>query len=140
MHRLLEALGNPQAAYPVVHVGGTKGKGSTASMLASILTASGYRTGLYTSPHVVGINERIQVNSQAIPEESLGNMVGQMQDTLEVARQREGGALSHFEVLTSLALNHFRQQQVEVAVVEVGLGGARDATNVFEERSCLPPS
>ena len=131
MHRLLARLGDPHAALPAVAVAGTKGKGSTAAMLSSILHHSGYRVGTYTSPHVTSLTERIAVGGMPISAAALDALVARHAAEAEAAQAEEGGALSHFEVLTALALAHFRAEGVEVAVVEAGLGGARDATNVF---------
>ena len=123
---LLRDMGNPQEQYKSIHVAGTKGKGSVSSMIASILQAAGYRVGLYTSPHLRRLTERIRVDKMEIAEEDLANGV----DAIEphVARIPD---LTTFEILTALAFRHFRIQNVECAVVEVGLGGRLDATNVL---------
>ena len=123
---LLRDMGNPQEQYKSIHVAGTKGKGSVASMIASILQAAGYRVGLYTSPHLRRLTERIRVDKMDIAEDDLAEGV----DAIEphVARIPD---LTTFEILTALAFRHFRIQNVECAVVEVGLGGRLDATNVL---------
>jgi dihydrofolate synthase/folylpolyglutamate synthase len=121
---LLEALGRPERRYLLVQVGGTNGKGSIAAMLATILKAAGRRVGLYTSPHLVSFRERIRVDGTAISEdalidgvEALGTLVARFDATV-------------FEATTALALDHFAREQVDVAVLEVGLGGRLDATTV----------
>jgi len=122
---LLSRLGDPQERYPTFHIAGTNGKGSTAAMVASVLVAAGYRTGLYTSPHLVNFRERIRVNGAMIQEEQVSVLVGRL-------RQEAGASLSptFFEFNTAMAFQYFAQEQVEVAVVEVGMGGRFDATNV----------
>jgi len=142
MHILAGALGKPQLKFPSILIAGTNGKGSTAATLASILDASLYRTGLYTSPHLRRVNERIQVSAADAPGNrlrSIGNddfarLYVQVNDAAtELVRE---GALpnppSFFEVLTALAFLQFAEQQVEVAVLEVGMGGRLDATNIVD--------
>jgi dihydrofolate synthase/folylpolyglutamate synthase len=126
VQRLLDALGNPERRFKSLHIAGTKGKGSTSAMLASILNAAGYRTGLYTSPHVHSFRERIQVNEALIPEADFARLAAQLRVIAEADKE-----LTTFEVATSLAFAYFAQAGVEVAVVEVGLGGRLDATNVI---------
>ncbi len=126
MRQLLQHLGNPHQAYPAIHIAGTKGKGSTAALMASALQAAGYRTGLYTSPHLEDFTERIQVDGYPIPRETLAALVEAMKPA--IARVPY---LTTFELTTALAFLYFARQQVEVAVVEVGLGGRLDATNVL---------
>ena len=128
MHLLLEALGNPHRRFRSVHVAGTKGTGSTAALLASALREAGYRTGCYSSPHVVSMEERVRVDDQEIELEELDALLAAAAPAAERLRPR---GLSHFELLTAVAFEHFAAHGVEVAVVEAGLGGARDATNVF---------
>ncbi|KAK9844056.1 hypothetical protein WJX81_003088 [Elliptochloris bilobata] len=130
MRKLLARLGNPQDALPVVHVAGSKGKGSVTAMLAAIMHAAGYRVGAYISPHVITLRERISVNSLPISLSAFDALVGGAAEDIGAVQQEEA-ALSHFEAMTALALRHFQQEQVDIAVVEAGLGGARDATNVF---------
>lgn len=125
METLLTQLGNPHRSYPVVHVAGTKGKGSVCAMLDAVLRAAGYRTGLYTSPHLHSFCERIQVNGQPIPPQDVVGLVD------EIAPQAETIAgLTWFEIVTAMGLLYLARRQVEVAIVEVGLGGRLDATNV----------
>eukprot|EP00873_Tetraselmis_striata_P042523 jgi/Tetstr1/462787/TSEL_007738.t1 len=134
MHRLLQSMGNPHHQFPVVQVVGTKGKGSTAALLTNILRAAGYTVGLYTSPHVLHEGERISCGPAGaghMPEDALQQLREAQAPVVGEAQAAEGGALSHFEVMTALAFTHFQQQKVDIAVVEAGLGGERDATNVF---------
>src|SRR5213593_2353020 len=121
---LLEALGHPEQRYRLVQVGGTNGKGSVAAMLAAMLRASGRRVGLYTSPHLVSFRERIRVDGEPIAEDAvvdgvdaLGTLVARLDATM-------------FETTTALGLDHFAREAVDVAVLEVGLGGRLDATTV----------
>lgn len=131
MHRLLHALGNPHDRWRAVHVAGTKGKGSTAALLSAILTAADYRVGTYSSPHVASFNERIALDCLPISDAELDGLVRRHAPAIEAAAAAEGGALSHFEVATALAFAHFAERKVDIGVVETGLGGVRDATNVF---------
>ena len=134
MRVLLEALGNPQNRFPGVLIAGTNGKGSTAATLASILQASGLRTGLYTSPHLVRINERVRINREAIPDGDFALLHDVVERTAE--RLVTDGELpwhpSFFEMLTAMAFEYFAREKVEIAVLEVGMGGRLDATNVVE--------
>jgi len=125
MHALMDTLANPHLQYPVVHVAGTKGKGSTAAMIAGVLQSAGYRVGLYTSPHMLDFTERIQVNRVPISHADLISTVNQLKPA--VARIER---LTTFEITTAAAFLYFFQEQVDIAVVEVGLGGRLDATNV----------
>ncbi len=122
----LHAIGNPEATFKIVHVAGTNGKGSTAAILASILRAAGFKTGLYTSPHLVRLSERIQVNGEQISDRELARLVSELKPVKEESTLK----LTHFEFVTALAFQHFANSGVEIAVVEVGLGGRLDATNV----------
>ncbi len=136
---LLEKLGNPHGQYRTLHVAGTKGKGSTCAFAASILQEAGVRTGLYTSPHLVDFRERIQVDGRPIPREDLAGLVERTRSAVELP----GAAppeLTYFEVITASAFLYFALRGVEVAVVEVGLGGRLDATNVLlPEVSAITP-
>jgi dihydrofolate synthase/folylpolyglutamate synthase len=132
MRILAAALGNPQDTFPSILIAGTNGKGSTAATLSSILVAAGYRTALYTSPHLVRVNERIQICGAQIPDEAFARLYFQVD---EVARRLvESADLPHppsfFEVLTALAFLYFAEQEVDIAILEVGLGGRLDATNI----------
>jgi dihydrofolate synthase/folylpolyglutamate synthase len=134
MRALLAALNHPERKFPGVLIAGTNGKGSTAATLASILRASGLRTGLYTSPHLVRINERIRINGAEISDDDFA----QLHDLVDRSAERlvEEGELpwhpSFFEMLTAIAFEYFAQNKVEIAVLEVGMGGRLDATNVIE--------
>jgi len=129
---LLERLGEPQRAYGVVHVAGTNGKGSVCALVESALRAAGLRTGLYTSPHLVRINERIGVAGQAIGDADLLSLIRDMAEPAQAVAQQLGQEPTFFEFVTALAFEHFRRKEVRIAVVEVGMGGRLDATNVVE--------
>jgi len=134
MRRLAQALGDPQRRFPSVLIAGTNGKGSTAATLASILRAAGYRTGLYTSPHLVEINERIQIDQEPISDAEFAVMY----DRVEKAAQElvSNGELpwhpSFFEMVTAMMFEYFSSAGVDIAVLEVGMGGRLDATNVVD--------
>jgi dihydrofolate synthase/folylpolyglutamate synthase len=128
MRAAVARFGHPERAWPSVHIAGTNGKGSTAAMVEAILRAAGYRTGLYTSPHLVDFTERMRVDGRTIPREAVVALVDEMRGGLE----RAGIALTHFEFVTLMAFEWFRRVGIEVGVIEVGLGGRLDATNVLE--------
>src|SRR5437879_2885380 len=136
MRVLLAALENPEKRFPGVLIAGTNGKGSTAATLASILSTSGLRTGLYTSPHLVRINERIRISGKEITDDDFCALHDLVERTAE--RLVKEGELpwhpSFFEMLTAIAFEHFARAQVDMAVLEVGMGGRLDATNVIEPR------
>jgi dihydrofolate synthase / folylpolyglutamate synthase len=141
MRVLLAALDNPERRFPSVLVAGTNGKGSTAATLASVLQASGLRTGLYTSPHLVRINERIRILGKKIEGEPISDSeFARLHDLVDRAAERLVGQgelpwhPSFFEMLTAIACEHFARRKVEIAVLEVGMGGRLDATNVVEPR------
>ncbi|MBI2619134.1 MAG: bifunctional folylpolyglutamate synthase/dihydrofolate synthase [Ignavibacteriales bacterium] len=125
IRRILRRLGNPERKYRSIHVAGSNGKGSTAAMLAAILTAAGYRTGLYTSPHLISFTERIRIDGKSIPRGEVVRLASQ----IEPAVERYG--LTFFEATTALAFKYFADRKIDVAVVETGLGGRLDATNVL---------
>jgi len=131
---LLHALGDPQLAFPSVLIAGTNGKGSTAATLASILNASGLRTGLYTSPHLIKANERIRIGDAEISDEDFAASYFRIHDAAD--RLLASGELpqppSYFEILTALAFLHFAERTIDFAVLEVGMGGRLDATNVVD--------
>lgn len=131
---LLEAVGNPQGKFPSVLIAGTNGKGSTAATLASILTASGLRTGLYTSPHLERANERIRIGGAEISDEDFARVYFAVKDAAEqlVASEKLAQPPSFFETLTAMAFLYFAEQHIDFAVLEVGLGGRLDATNVVD--------
>ncbi|MAT38816.1 MAG: bifunctional folylpolyglutamate synthase/dihydrofolate synthase [Ectothiorhodospiraceae bacterium] len=131
---LLRWMGNPQEAFPAIHVAGTNGKGSTCSFMASILQEAGYRTGLYTSPHLVRFNERIRVNGTAIPDEYLAAQAARIRPFIEERN------MTFFEATTAIAFQYFADEGVEIAVIETGLGGRLDATNILDpELSVITP-
>lgn len=133
MERLIQLLGDPLSRYPVVHIAGTKGKGSTSAFISNILREQGYSVGVYTSPHLQTIRERIVTGKKddIISVEALQNLFQGVRDIIINALQTEHLSLTHFEVLTALAFKYFAQEGVDIAVIEAGLGGARDATNVI---------
>ena len=131
---LTELLGDPQDAYPVIHLTGTNGKGSTAAMIESLLRASGLRTGRFTSPHVMTVNERIAIDGQSISDERFDEVWRDIEPYVAMVDERsiDGVSLTFFEVITAMAYAAFADAPVDVAVVEVGLGGTWDATNVAD--------
>ncbi|HEV2401778.1 MAG TPA: folylpolyglutamate synthase/dihydrofolate synthase family protein [Candidatus Sulfotelmatobacter sp.] len=134
MRVLLEGLGHPERSFRSVLIAGTNGKGSTAATLASILRASGLKSGLYTSPHLVRINERIRINGNEIADDEFARLHGEV-DRVAERLVADGGLPWHpsfFEMMTAIAFCYFAQQKVEIAVLEVGMGGRLDATNVVE--------
>lgn len=130
IRELLRRLGNPQEGLRVVHIGGTNGKGSTAAMIASVLRAAGYRTGLFTSPHLHSYTERYRINGVAIAEEEVASLINEVRPVLEQMVADGHEAPTEFEVSTALAFLWFARQQVDWLVLEVGLGGDIDSTNV----------
>jgi dihydrofolate synthase/folylpolyglutamate synthase len=129
---LLDLLGNPQKSFPSIHVGGTSGKGSTSTIIASIFRNAGYKTGLHTSPHLQILNERYQINNRIAPTTKLLECFKEIKPAIqEVARDNPFGPPSNFEAQVTLAFEFFRRENVDIAIVEVGLGGALDATNVL---------
>lgn len=130
---LAEALRHPEERYRSVHIAGTNGKGSTAAFTESILRAAGIRTGLYTSPHLERINERIRVNGEDIPDEEFAEAFTRIQALIEelLAQGKLRAHPTFFEIVTALAFEYFAQAKVEVAIFEVGLGGRLDATNIL---------
>jgi dihydrofolate synthase/folylpolyglutamate synthase len=131
MRRLCGKLGNPQNGLRTVHVAGTNGKGSTVNMIAAALYASGYRTGMFISPYVLDFRERIQVNGRCISQNELAAIAERVRRADEELA-REGLHATEFELVTACGLCYFRQQRCDVAVLEVGLGGRFDATNVID--------
>ena len=130
MERLLERLGNPHRAYRVIHIAGTNGKGSTAAFTTALCRAAVKRTGLYTSPHLSRFTERIRVDGEEIPQEQLVRLFERVRREAAAVAGLEG--LTFFEIVTALAFVWFQEARVEVAVIEVGLGGRLDATNVVD--------
>jgi len=132
MRVLLEALEHPERKFPAVLIAGTNGKGSTAATLASILHRSGYKTGLYTSPHLVRINERIRINGAAIGDADFALIHEAVDRTAErlVSESELPWHPSFFKMLTAIGFEYFARERVDIAVLEVGMGGRLDATNV----------
>lgn len=125
MQQMCEAIGNPQRYIRTIHVGGTNGKGSTTSLIASVLTTAGYKVGLFTSPHLVDFRERIRINGEMISEEEVVSFVERTRPLIESVGP------SFFEYTTLMAFEHFHTHEVDYAVIEVGLGGRLDSTNVI---------
>lgn len=132
MREFLHRLGDPQIGVRTVHITGTKGKGSTAAMIAAIAQAAGLKVGLFTSPHLVKVEERIQVNGEPIPAENLAAWMTSLQPIVKAMDTGPWAPLTFFEIVTALAWLHFRDRNVDLAVMEVGLGGRFDSTNVCE--------
>ena len=132
MKNLAGFLGNPQDEISSIHIGGTKGKGSTASFVHSILKNSGFKTGLYTSPHLASFRERIRINDELISEKEVASFL----EELKPAINKLGDMPSFFEIYTALAFLYFKSKKVDFAVYEVGLGGRLDATNVINPLVC----
>ncbi|MBI4506083.1 MAG: bifunctional folylpolyglutamate synthase/dihydrofolate synthase [Chloroflexi bacterium] len=142
VHALCELLGRPERRFPCVQIAGTKGKGSTAAMLESVLRAAGYRVGLYTSPHLHNFRERIRIGAQPIGEEDLAAAVAQVRIAAERVHRNHPdlGQLTTFELTTAAAFVHFAQQGVDCAVLETGLGGRLDAVTVVQPIATLMTS
>ena len=130
MEKLLSLVGNPHTKIRTVHIGGTKGKGSTATMLARMLEANGYKVGLYTSPHVVHLHERITVNSVMISEPQMRDLLNRIYTPVEKLSKTDPPTF--FEIMTALAFMHFVDTAVDIAIVETGMGGRLDSTNVIK--------
>ncbi len=131
IQELLNRMGNPQAAARTIHIAGTKGKGSVAAMIAQVLSTSGYRTGRYTSPHLHDLRERITIDGSMISEADFAAAMAEVKPFIESMKQDcSFRQFTYFEALTALALTYFRNERVDFQVLEVGLGGRLDATNV----------
>ena len=130
---LLSALGHPERKFPCVHLAGTNGKGSTAAILAGLLSRHGVRTGLYTSPHLVSICERFRINGKEISPERLAEILGRIKTRIE----RLGLPATYFEITTAAAFLYFAEEEVDIGVIECGLGGRLDATNVCRPVVCV---
>ncbi|KAK2983652.1 hypothetical protein RJ640_023186, partial [Escallonia rubra] len=133
MNRLMASLGNPQSKFKSVHIAGTKGKGSTAAFLSNILRAEGYSVGCYTSPHVRTIRERMSMGrlGEPVSAKAINDIFQRVRMTIDQAVELEKKCISHFEVFTAIAFSLFAEENVDIAIIEAGLGGARDATNVI---------
>jgi len=131
MVKMLEYVGNPHKSFPSIHITGTKGKGSTAIMMSTILEHTGLTTGLFTSPHLIDLKERIQINRQNISEQEFTDNLDDLRPYIQNLRDTEPSASpTFFEILTAVAMLYFKKEHVEMAVLEVGLGGRLDSTNV----------
>lgn len=124
--KLLAALGDPHQKFPSIHIAGTNGKGSTSHMIAAAFQAHGFRVGLYTSPHYKDFRERIKINGQFIPKRTVSHFVTKNQDVFQLVKP------SFFEMTVALAFDYFARQKVDIAIVETGLGGRLDSTNVLD--------
>ncbi|NJC71657.1 bifunctional folylpolyglutamate synthase/dihydrofolate synthase [Planosporangium thailandense] len=134
---LLEMLGDPQKAYPSIHVTGTNGKTSTARMIDALLRAHGLRTGRYTSPHLTTVRERITIEAQPIGEERFVDVYDEVAPVAKLLDERAGESLTYFDMTTAMAFAAFADAPVDVAVIEVGLGGVDDSTNVVHAGVCV---
>ena len=128
--RILKAIGNPHKEIQAIHIGGTNGKGSTAAMMSSILQREGYRVGLYTSPHLIRFTERVKVNGKEIEGEEVAALTGWMRKEIEAAGIAP--PFTFFDFTTAMALHYFKEKLVDLAILEVGLGGKLDSTNVVD--------
>jgi dihydrofolate synthase/folylpolyglutamate synthase len=127
---ILEAMGNPEREYPCIHVAGTNGKGSVCAMLESVLRSAGFRTGLYVSPHLVRFNERICVNGVEATDGELEALAQDVEGVERGVAERLGKPATYFEFSTAMMFEHFKRRKVDIAVIETGMGGRLDATNV----------
>src|SRR3989337_1914738 len=141
---ILKSLGNPHDKLNIIHVGGTNGKGSTSAMIAAVLQKAGYKVGLYTSPHLIKFNERIRINSREIPDRKIAELAGRIKSISDFGFRISDFKISNlksqitnhkcaptfFEFTTAMAFLYFAEEKVDIAVIEVGLGGRLDATNV----------
>lgn len=129
---LLKALGNPEKQLKFVHIGGTNGKGSTAACIAAVLQHAGYRTGLYTSPYILRFNERMQINGRQIADDELERLVDRIRPIADAMEDKP----TEFELITAIGMQYFYENQVDIVVLEVGLGGELDSTNVIDTPEC----
>ena len=129
---LLKLLGNPHDKLQVIHIAGSKGKGSTAALVASVLIHAGYKTGLFTSPHLITPRERCRIDDALILEEEVASYIEKLKPAIETVSASEFGRVSFFEIYTALAFTYFADKATDFAVIEVGLGGRLDATNVVK--------
>jgi len=136
MQRFSRELGNPHLDLRCIHIAGTKGKGSTAAMVASILKKAGYKVGLYTSPHLVSFRERIKINDEPISESDLCTLTEWMRPVLDKTDKKSDECPTFFEICTALAFLYFKEKKVDFCVLEVGMGGRLDATNIVNPLCC----
>ena len=130
-HKLLEYLGNPEKDLKLIHIAGTNGKGSTTSMITEILMGAGYKVGMYTSPFIEEFEERIQINRRNIPKETLANLIDEVKVAVERVIEEGYNHPTEFEIITVLMLLYFKKEKIDFGVIEVGLGGRLDSTNVI---------
>jgi dihydrofolate synthase/folylpolyglutamate synthase len=127
IEEILQHIGNPQNSYPTIHVAGTNGKGGVCSYIASILQENGLKVGLYTSPHIIEFNERIRINGTKIADEEIAKNYALIEEKTEKL------SATFFEITTAIAFNHFKNEKVDIAIIETGLGGRLDSTNIIEK-------
>jgi dihydrofolate synthase/folylpolyglutamate synthase len=138
MEKLLQPLGNPHLGTRTVHIAGTKGKGSTAAMISKVLSVAGYKTGLFTSPHLQTLRERVRINDAMISEADFAALITKLKPIVEkVNKEAAYGELTTFEILTAVVFAYFKSSKVDFQVLEVGLGGRLDATNVAKADVCV---
>ena len=127
---LCNILNNPQNNYPTIHVTGTNGKGSTSTLIANILSEAGYKVGLYTSPYINNFNERIQINSQQISNNDLDILITNLRKKID----EKNLEATFFELITAIAFDYFNKKKVDIAVIETGMGGKLDSTNIINSK------
>ncbi|NMB07590.1 MAG: bifunctional folylpolyglutamate synthase/dihydrofolate synthase [Tissierellia bacterium] len=130
--KLLELLGNPHLDMNYIHIGGTNGKGSTSSYIANTLKEAGYKVGLFTSPYLERFNERISINGEDIPDDKLGKITGKVKEKIEIMLNEGYEHPTTFEIVTTIAFVYFKEENVDYTILEVGLGGRSDSTNIIE--------
>ena len=130
MEYFMEELGHPEKKLKIIHIAGTNGKGSTTEMLANILTKNGYKVGKYISPHLIKYNERISVNGQDITDKEMENIIEKLKDKIEKYNKMSSTKVTLFELLTTMALYYFKEKDCDFVVLETGLGGLYDCTNI----------
>lgn len=133
----LSQLGNPQQGLQIIHVAGSDGKGSTCAMLTAVLQQLGYKVGLYTSPHLHSVRERIQINREWINKDAFVHWTNHLRNTMDEFSPGQSGFTTFFELITAMGFLYFQQEKVDFAVIETGLGGRLDATNVAEPKLCV---
>ena len=130
-YRLLEILGNPQEGLKLIHIAGTNGKGSTTSIITSLLMEKGFKVGMYTSPFLEEFEERIQINRNNIPKDTLGRLMDVLKVSVDQVILEGYNHPTEFEIITCLMLLYFKEENIDYGVIEVGLGGRLDSTNVI---------